>query len=253
MPSPSAAPNDIWNWPERAQTLADISFAPTSINNIEFPNDIGPIAYQANRSAMASNANEELLELEARNQQTTSYPTIPCVAGPMSPEYRNGRKCDVNAMQERAHGITTYDTNGSAILPQFNAQRALSCTNMELRGVGIGTPDPSLLPRASGEPPIGYAPNVYSKRDNVRITKQNRRNKSIPFKSIPTRTFNSVRGAIYDMKHFNQLPPAQAGASPSHVASFALTRDGRMPYLIILLTVVLAITSVIFIVRSASK
>jgi hypothetical protein len=258
MPTPTSAPTDIWAEPERPQTLADISFASTSIDNIEFPDDMGPVAYQANRAAMASNAAGELAELEARNQQTTSYPTISCVAGPMSPEYNmhnyGGTSCDVENMQERSHAITPYATDGTALLPQFNQQRSDACAAMEMDGVGM-----------SSSEPIGYAPHVYSypkmgprtpamrakknKKHNTRIEPK----KTIPFKDVPLRTLASVRGALYDMKHFGDLPPAQSGAPPSTVTYYALTRDGRTPYLLISITFALALMAIILIVRSSGK
>ncbi len=130
MTTPAAAPVDIWSWADRPQTLADISFAPTSIDHIEFPDDIQPVAYQANRAAMAANGAGELAELQTRNQQTTAYPTLSCVAGPMSPSYVSGAACDVNAMQERSHGITAYATDGQPVLPRFNTDRAAACARI---------------------------------------------------------------------------------------------------------------------------
>ena len=281
MSPPSAAPNDIWSWPERPQTFADISFASTSINHVEFPDDIGPVAYHANRAAMASNGVAELAELEeleVRNQRTTAYPGISCAAGPMSPEYADGPQCDVTAMQERAHGITAYRSNGTSLLPQFNSERSLSCANMEKEGVGMGAPDPALAVRASGEPPIGYAPHVYSypqfgpraasastsgkmglvrtqvqKKGGAVSSGRKRVKTGIPFKYIPGRAFNSVRGALYDMQHINELPPAQSGAPPGNVTSFVFTRDGRAPYLIIMVTVILVLVATVTTVRSLTK
>ena len=105
--------------------------------------------------------------------------------------------------------------------------------------------------RASGKPPIGPCATASGVRADV--IKKEKVSKSIPFKYIPIRTFNSVRGALYDMQHFDELPPAQSGASPSNVTSFALTRDGRMPYLLIFVTIILGLTSIILFVRSASN
>ncbi len=222
--------------------------------------------YQTNRAIMSSNAVAELAELEARNQQTTAYPSISCVAGPMSPNYADGSPCDITAMQERSHGITAYQTNGTALLPQFNGERSLSCANMEMQGVGLGAPNPALVARSSGEPPIGYAPNVYAyngsrgsrtdtlkpvRTSTVGVKKGGKR--GIAFKTIPSRVSNSVRGVLYDMQHRSELPPAQSGMSPGRVTTFALTRDNRMPYLLFLLTVVLALVATVFVVRSATK
>lgn len=212
---------------------------------------------------MASNGAGELAELEARNQQTTAYPTLSCVAGPMSPAYTGGPSCDVDNLQERTHAITPYRTDGTALLPQFNQQRSSACASMEMQGVGMEPPNPRLVTRASGEPPIGYAPHVYAypqfgpQTPAVRFKKNKKRSsvppKALPLKYIPMRTFNSVRGALYDMKHFGDLPPAQSGASPSTIAYFALTRDGRTPYLLIGVTIILAVVAVVLLVRSGGK
>jgi hypothetical protein len=176
----------------------------------------------------------------------------------MSPKYTEAPPCDVQNMQERSHAITHYNIDGSAMLPQFDQQRASACASMELAGVGTGPPNTRLLPRASGEPPIGYAPHDYaypkvgpqqSKPTPTPTTPQ----KTIPLKHIPLRTLNSVRGALYDMQHFADLPPAQSGASPSAVTYFALTRDGRTPYLLIALTIIIALVAVILFVRSKGR
>jgi len=218
------APNDIWNLGERPQTLADIAFAATSINHVEFPDDNGPVEYQENRRQMALNGADELAELEARNQQTTAYQHISCDVGPMSPTYPNAPACGVAAMQERVHGITAYTPNGEALLPRFNTERALSCGSKETSS-GVGA------------------------RANV----QTHPAKRIPFNYIPIRTFNSVRGALYDMKHFNELPPTQEGQSPSDVTSFVLTRDGRTPYLLIFVSIILGVISLVLLLRSVTK
>ena len=253
--STAFVPTDIWSWPERPQTLADTSFAPTSINHVEFPDDLGPVAYQANRAAMASNGKGELEELEARNQRTTAYPSVGCVAGPMSPDYSGGKACDINAMQERSHGITAYTTQGAPVMHPFNVERSAACAAMETSGIGLGASNPGFVARASGEPPIGYAPQPmkpsFGPRHPVRVETKKTKDK-IPFGMIPMRTLNSVRGALYDLKHFNELPAAQNGESPSGVAMFALTRDNRAPYLCIAVVVVLILTAVIILLRNCA-
>ena len=207
-------PFEIWNAPERPQTLADISFAPTSINHVEFPDDIEPVAFQANRALMAANGAGELAELEARNQQTTAYPSLACTTGPMSPNYRGGPACDVAAMEERSHGITAY-TRGAPLLTQFNTERAEMCG-----------PSPS------------FAEPTYAKPKMRHIT---------------TRMANSVRGALYDLKHFDELPPARSGQSPGAVTAFALSRDNRTPYLLLVLILILVLCAVVSLVRSGGS
>ena len=221
---------DIWEERERPQTLADISFAPTSISNIEFPDDIEPVAFQANRAALAANGADELRELQSLNQQTTAYPSISCTTGPMVPMHTGGPACDVASMQERSHGITAY-VAGNPLLTQFDEDRADTCASMEAAGVGM-------VPSETGDPPIGYTPNSYSIMRKPRA------------RHITTRMANSLRGALYDMQHFNELPPARSGESPGSVARFVVSRDNRTPYLLLVLTFILVLTGVVLGVRS---
>jgi len=224
---------ELWNEAERPQTLADKSFAPTSIMGVEEPDDTEPVAFQANRAAMAANGASELRQLHGLNQQTTAYPSIGCTVGAMSPSYSGGAACDVAAVEERSHGITAY-TQGTALLPRFDAQRAERCASMEAAGVGLSE-DPSLVARASGEPPIGYEARELKKPRMHHLT---------------TRMANSVRGALYDLQHFDELPPARSGSSPGAVTTFALTRDNRTPYLLLVLVFVLVLIATVSMVRS---
>ena len=61
---------------------------------------------------------------------------------------------------------------------------------------------------------------------------------------------NSVRGAMYDLQHFNELPPAQSGEAPSQVAMYALTRDNRLPYILLVITFILIMVAAVFGVRT---
>jgi hypothetical protein len=42
-----------------------------------------------------------------------------------------------------------------------------------------------------------------------------------------------VRGAFYDLAHFNELPPKLEGESTGSVLAYAVTRDDRMGYLML--------------------
>ena len=50
---------------------------------------------------------------------------------------------------------------------------------------------------------------------------------------LSTRTVNSVRGALYDLRHYDQLPPVQSGAPVGDVMCFVAFRDGRFPFIIL--------------------
>lgn len=76
------------------------------------------------------------------------------------------------------------------------------------------------------------------------------RKRAVP---ISSRTVNSVRGALYDMQHYDQLPPVRSGAPVSNVLSFVVTRDGRFPYILLSVTLVLIVSALIMILRSLHK
>lgn len=222
------ASTEIWDEPERPQTLADTAFTPTSIENVEFPDDLGPVAFQANRAAMSYNSKKEMQELESMNQQTAAYPTLSCLSGPHAPNLGGGSSCEVGSMEERSHGITAY-VEGAPVFPQFYNEKMDTCGAMQEMGVGEGA---TRLPLASGDPPIGYKASKPA------------------LKHLGTRMMNSVRGAMYDLQHFNELPPAQSGDAPSEVAKFAFSRDNRLPYIMLVVICVLMLMGVVGGVRS---
>jgi hypothetical protein len=130
-------------------------------------------------------------------------------------------------------------SDGKPLLTKFDSERAESCASMEASGVGLES-TPGLVTRASGEPPIGYEHNTYAlKKPKMR--------------HVTTRMANSVRGALYDLQHFDELPPAQSGESPSAVTKFALTRDNRTPYLLLVLILILVICAMCSLARSGTS
>ena len=66
MSRPIETPLDVWSWDEREQSLADSLFATTSVDNVEFDDDLEPKAYRDNRAAMEVNRADELADLERR-------------------------------------------------------------------------------------------------------------------------------------------------------------------------------------------
>ena len=222
------ASTQIWDEAERPQTLADQGFTPTSIENVEFPDDVAPVAYQANRALMSYNSKKELQVLHAMNQQTAAYPTLSCLSGPKVPGVQGGSSCEVGAMEARSHAITAY-SEGRPLFPQFHEANTDMCETMREQGAGMY---PTRLPLASGSPPIGYSEEEEQKEKHV-------------LKHTGMRMLNSVRGALYDLQHFNELPPAQRGEAPSSVATFAMTRDNRLPYLFLVVIAVLVLIAVV--------
>ena len=123
--------------------------------------------------------------------------------------------------------------------------------------MGMGAPNPMLVRRASGEPPIGYQPNTYFTYGGDGDGEEEE--VVVPQKKLPrshnmgVRMMNSVRGALYDMQHFSELPPAQSGDSPSHVTWYAVTRDNRLPYLLLLFIMILVIVAVVLGVKKHQR
>lgn len=215
--------------------MADISFAPTSIQGIEFPDDREPDMYRATRAAMEANSRQELRELQTLDHHTTAYPSLGCTAGAMSPTYPAAPACDLASMRDVSHGITAYTQDGAPLLTQFNTQRAQACADMQAAGLGLGP--------GAGTPPIGYQPNTYggaaAAAATTTVKKQPRS------RHMGVRMLNSVRGALYDMQHFSELPPAQSGESPSQVTWYAMTRDNRLPYLMLLFIAILVVVAMV--------
>ncbi len=218
----SGVSTNVWASDETIpkQNIADKMFAPTSTTNIEQPNDFEPVAYQANRALMAANAAKELNELQKRNHATTAYTTLGCVAQPL--------------------------------FPSFDAQRAVNCSRRQAMGVGMVTNSPSLV---SQPPPLGYQPDVALVGDNVQINPlalgvPGYYNLSVPpvpmKKKEPNKMMNSVRGALYDMKHWDELP----AEGTKDTLSFVCTRDNRLPYLLLFITIIVLLIALLGVVIS---
>jgi hypothetical protein len=237
-----STPVDIWETQVPNNSIADRVFATTSTTGIELTNDYEPVVYQANRALLAANAAQELNELQERNHATTAYSTLNCVASPL--------------------------------FPTFAAQRAVKCAVDEAAGVGITPPPPGRV--AEPWPPIGYPPNlpqidsagrpgyyqIGSRVGTARVDEDNgtdgtvadeddadadegattRRNVS---PSFPQRMCNSVRGALYDLKHWGQLPPATAGGSSGEVFQYVVSRDNRVGYLLLWIAIIVLLIALV--------
>lgn len=211
--------NTVWEDLERPQTLADKSWTPTSIDGVEFPDDKEPEVYRATRAAMHAVSDQELTDLRELNHQTAAYSTLPCVAPPLSPEPPvpvSGKPCEIASMQERSHAVTAYTPEGQPQFPVYQQEIQERCDAMS-----APLADPKRLPLASGEPPIG---------------------KKIPYKRITSRMMTSVKGAVRDMKNFDQL--SQTHETPEKVVYFVMTREERYPYLMLTLTVILTMLAI---------
>jgi hypothetical protein len=209
-------PVSVWATEQPSKSIADVSFAPTSITGIELTNDYEPVQYQANRALMAANAATEINDLQERNHATTAYSTLDCHATPL--------------------------------FPTFNAQRAVDCAirgarqnNIPLRNL-VTQPVPPLgqQPYQNMGVPGFYAPNplvgVVKKKPLVNGGKSH---------SFASRMANSVKGTFYDLKHWNELPPKLAGTPPGSVLSFVVTRENRLGYLLLWVTLIVMLITLI--------
>ena len=73
------------------------------------------------------------------------------------------------------------------------------------------------------------------------------------FSHIPSTASNSLRGTVYDLKHWEQLPPALNGEPPSTVYAYAITRDNRQMYLLYILCLVVFIVLLIVLVLKIGR
>lgn len=56
---------------------------------------------------------------------------------------------------------------------------------------------------------------------------------------------NSVRGSFYDLKHWNELPPKVTGQSGTATLNFVVTRDDRLGYLLLWVTMIVMLITLI--------
>lgn len=205
---------DVWVTEQPSKSIADVSFAPTSVTGIELTNDYEPVQYHANRALMAANAAQEINDLQMRNHATTAYSTLDCAAVPL--------------------------------FPTFNGQRAADCAIRQARQqAGVGVVPRNLV--AQPVPPLGYTPEqvmglpgYYTPATQYPVT---------PAKKKPpsflSRMSNSVRGSFYDLKHWNQLPPRLAGEGSGKTLTFVVARDDRLGYLLLWITMIVMLITLI--------
>jgi hypothetical protein len=216
-------PVSVWETEHPSKSIADVSFAPTSVTGIELTNDYEPVQYQANRSLMAANAAQEINDLQERNHATTAYSTLDCYATPL--------------------------------FPTFNGQRAADCAIRQARRAGVPLGMHDLV--AQPVPPLGYppqqvmgTPGYYRHAGQYPVVVEKKK----PHQpgggngselNFFKRMANSVRGSFYDAKHWKELPPKVEGQSTGEVLSFVVTRDDRLGYLLLWITMIVMLITLI--------
>lgn len=220
----------VWQTQHPSKSIADVSFVPTSLRGIELTNDYEPVQYQANRALMAANAAQEINDLQMRNHATTAYSTLDCAAMPL--------------------------------FPTFNGQRAADCAIRQARQHdGIGVVPRNLV--AQPVPPLGYTPyevmglQGYYERAHqypvVAAEKKKPHGGKPAEQSFASRMANSVKGSFYDMKHWKQLPPKLAGQSSGAVLTYVVSRDDRLGYLLLWITMIVLLITLIGVAAQVSK
>jgi hypothetical protein len=176
---------------------------------------------------------------------------------------------EVRELQRLAIERVAFDTGGGmcdnvALYPAWQKQRAGECVDrlkaaeLFIRDGASGRVGPtessvlhSPLPFVAGSlgpPASGYPSNQYSEgqaldymppRPPVGITLNRAR-----LSTIPKKISNSVRGALYDMRHFKQIPKMRGGVR-TDTLKYICTRDDRMTYLLLTLAFVFLAVSLV--------
>jgi hypothetical protein len=64
-------------------------------------------------------------------------------------------------------------------------------------------------------------------------------------RDLPKKLSNSVRGALYDLRHWKQLPSVAAGEPGTKTIKYVLMRDNRGGYLLMAIALIFFIIALI--------
>lgn len=224
----------VWQTQHPSKSIADVSFVPTSLRGIELTNDYEPVQYQANRALMAANAAQEINDLQMRNHATTAYSTLDCAATPLFPTFNGQRAADCAIRQARQHdgiGVVPRNLVAQPVPP-------LGYTPYEVMGL------PGYYQRANQYPVVGEEKKKPVGGKHAVADAE---------KSFVSRMANSVRGSLYDMKHWKQLPPKLAGQSNGAVFTYVVSRDDRLGYLLLWITMIVMLITLIGVAVQVAK
>ena len=176
---------------------------------------------------------------------------------------------EVRELQRLAIERVAFDTGGGmcdnkALYPAWQKQRAGECVdrlaaaNLFVRDGAHGITGPtqsavlqSPLPFVAGSlgpPASGYPSNQYSEGQSLSYMPP----RPLPgvtinrarLSTIPKKISNSVRGTLYDMRHFKQIPKMRGGVR-TDTLKYICTRDDRMTYLLLTLAFVFLAVSLV--------
>jgi len=261
------APVNVWDF-NPPQSLADKVFATTSVSGIEFSDDPEPVLYHANRALLSANAAQELNELQERNHATTAYSTLGCVATPLFPTFDAqravicaqdkaadmGGMCNPPGTVARASGEppigypSNLPSSGAMGMPGYYRQG--SRANVQQKKVSpqhypdrhaVAPPQQPLV--ASVSHITDPSDVVYnSGGDGQGQEKKNKKTKK------NDKFVNSLRGALYDLKHWDQLP----GKTATDNWKFVCGRDDRGSYLLLFVTIIFFLIAILAVAISSA-
>jgi hypothetical protein len=194
-------------------TLAD--YANTTLDESNKINDIstghqGVVTYEKNLALMQANANNEVKELQRRARGRVAYNTDSCMVQPL--------------------------------YPKWNAENAYSCGSASRQFE---------LPIMDKYSPGAYTqlPVTFEKIPKLPPSKDKVDKKYLDIRTSPKNIVNTLRGIVYDLKHWKKLPTMNnqlsTKGSTAKTLQFVFGRENRPMYLILLLSVVLLCVSII--------
>ena len=243
-------PVDVWATQRPSNSIADIAFTPISEDGIELTNDYEPVLYQANRALMTANAAQEIADLQTRNHATTAYSTLDCHATPLFPTFNGQRSVDCTIREARkfpprtlypsemvAQPVPPLGYPPEEVMGMPGYYQAAVETPVVVPGYGAGghggcgmradtgrqTRDEEGL-KKNGVTEDAAAPPAANPQPATDVKRG---------KAFARNMVNSVRGTVYDLAHWSELPPSASGESSTKVLAYAVTRDSRTGYLML--------------------
>lgn len=240
----------VWETEQPSRLIADMSFTPISVTNIEMTDDYEPVAYQANRALMQANAAQEINELQERNHAMTAYSTLDCQATPLFPTFNAQRATDC-VLRKKYPMPITGGVPLSKLVTQpspplgYKPELIMGAKGFPAQGGQTPVVVPSVVPQPVAQSDLIHldpAEQNLTQSKRVRLQKQRMAKKGHSQRrehgdkddaSLMAKLSNSVRGAFYDLAHYNELPPKLEGESTGTVLAYAVTREDRLGYLML--------------------
>lgn len=156
---------------------------------------------------------------------------------------------EANAAQElkeltrRSRERVAYDAESCTLSPltsKFDAARAAICAENAVRAATL---------MAEGATEVSVDPPTSSSSTRSVLASAPAASSA----SLTTSLSNSIKGMVYDLQHYKELPPAKAGLGALPTLSFAVSRDGRLPYVITTFAVMLVALAAFSMMRRSGR